>query len=80
MHKSRDKLYLVTVVELVASNSLSQLEEFLSAQIHFNEELEKHAIRSVLCWRAVPGRCRRTRSSLCVVAVLVRTSLCQRVT
>jgi sorbitol-specific phosphotransferase system component IIA len=43
MHTSRDKLYVVTVVELVGSDAMSQLEDWLHMQIKFNNELEKHA-------------------------------------
>jgi nucleotide-binding universal stress UspA family protein len=43
MHTHHDKLVLLTVTELVESSALSQFEEFLHAQIKFNEELEKHS-------------------------------------
>lgn len=43
MHSHRDRLVLLTVTELVESTPLSQLEDFLTAQIKFNEELEKHS-------------------------------------
>lgn len=43
MHASRDKLIVLTVTELVESNPLSQFEEFLHAQIKFNDQLEKHS-------------------------------------
>eukprot|EP00300_Choanocystis_sp_HF-7_P038572 c5566_g1_i1.p1 GENE.c5566_g1_i1~~c5566_g1_i1.p1 ORF type:complete len:124 (+),score=22.25 c5566_g1_i1:294-665(+) len=43
MDKSQDLLHVITVVELVDSNPLSQLEDFLHMQIKFNEELERHA-------------------------------------
>ena len=43
MHIHRDTLTILTVTELVESNPLSQFEDFLHAQIKFNEELEKHS-------------------------------------
>eukprot|EP00301_Raphidiophrys_heterophryoidea_P023022 c7027_g1_i2.p1 GENE.c7027_g1_i2~~c7027_g1_i2.p1 ORF type:complete len:123 (-),score=23.41 c7027_g1_i2:99-467(-) len=47
MNKKRDMLYILTVVELVDSNTLSQFEDYVHMQIQFNEELERHSEKLV---------------------------------